>query len=59
MSLSEARFHDLVDATQQAVEDIFDEGLHDFLTRFIRQAAGLMYSTWPSRSRPRRRRGRS
>ena len=23
------------------VEDIFDEGLHDFLTRFIRQAAGL------------------
>jgi len=25
MSLSEARFHDLVDATQQALEDIFDE----------------------------------
>ncbi|WAJ37936.1 iron donor protein CyaY [Pseudomonas sp. GOM7] len=25
MSLSEARFHDLVDATQQAVEDIFDD----------------------------------
>ncbi len=23
------------------VEDIFDEGLHEFLTRFIRQAAGL------------------
>ena len=25
MSLSEARFHDLVDAAQQAVEDIFDD----------------------------------
>ncbi|WPO99792.1 iron donor protein CyaY [Pseudomonas sp. HR96] len=25
MSLSEADFHDLVDATQQALEDIFDE----------------------------------
>lgn len=25
MSLSEARFHDLVDATQHAVEDIFDD----------------------------------
>lgn len=25
MSLNEARFHDLVDATQQAVEDIFDD----------------------------------
>ena len=25
MSLSEARYHDLVDATQQAVEDIFDD----------------------------------
>ena len=25
MSLTEARFHDLVDATQQALEDIFDE----------------------------------
>jgi CyaY protein len=25
MSLSEARFHDLVDATQQALEDIFDD----------------------------------
>ena len=25
MSLSEARFHDLIDATQQAVEDIFDD----------------------------------
>lgn len=25
MSLSEARFHDLVDTTQQAVEDIFDD----------------------------------
>jgi CyaY protein len=25
MSLSEARFHDLVDATQQTLEDIFDE----------------------------------
>jgi CyaY protein len=25
MSLTEARFHDLVDATQQAVEDIFDD----------------------------------
>ncbi|GLO43473.1 MULTISPECIES: iron donor protein CyaY [Pseudomonas] len=25
MSLSEARFHDLVDATQQALEDLFDE----------------------------------
>lgn len=25
MSLSEARFHDLVDAVQQAVEDIFDD----------------------------------
>ena len=25
MSLSEARFHDLVDATHQALEDLFDE----------------------------------
>ena len=25
MNLSEARFHDLVDATQQAVEEIFDD----------------------------------
>lgn len=25
MSLTEARFHDLVDAAQQAVEDIFDD----------------------------------
>ena len=25
MSLSEAHFHDLVDATQQALEDLFDE----------------------------------
>ena len=25
MSLSEARFHDLVDATQQTLEDIFDD----------------------------------
>lgn len=25
MSLTEARFHDLVDATQQALEDIFDD----------------------------------
>ena len=25
MSLTETRFHDLVDATQQALEDIFDE----------------------------------
>ncbi len=25
MSLSEARFHDLVDATQQAVEDVLDD----------------------------------
>lgn len=25
MSLSEARFHDLVDATQHAIEDIFDD----------------------------------
>jgi CyaY protein len=25
MSLTEARFHDLVDATQQTVEDIFDD----------------------------------
>lgn len=25
MSLSEARYHDLVDATQHAVEDIFDD----------------------------------
>ncbi|MFP3864764.1 iron donor protein CyaY [Pseudomonas sp. B21-047] len=25
MSLSEARFHDLVDATQQALEDLFDD----------------------------------
>ena len=25
MGLTEARFHDLVDATQQALEDIFDE----------------------------------
>ncbi|OCR25824.1 frataxin [Pseudomonas syringae] len=25
MSLTEARFHDLVDATQQSLEDIFDE----------------------------------
>jgi CyaY protein len=25
MSLTEARFHDLVDATQQVLEDIFDE----------------------------------
>ncbi|MCY1288906.1 Iron-sulfur cluster assembly protein CyaY [compost metagenome] len=25
MSLSESRFHDLVDAAQQAVEDIFDD----------------------------------
>ncbi len=25
MSLSEARFHDLVDAVQEAVEDIFDD----------------------------------
>lgn len=25
MSLSESRYHDLIDATQQAVEDIFDD----------------------------------
>ncbi|PQP04638.1 MULTISPECIES: iron donor protein CyaY [Pseudomonas] len=25
MSLTEARFHDLVDSTQQALEDVFDE----------------------------------
>jgi CyaY protein len=25
MSLTEARFHDLVDATQQTLEDVFDE----------------------------------
>ena len=25
MSLTEARFHDLVDATQQNIEDVFDE----------------------------------
>ena len=25
MSLTEARFHDLVDATQQTLEDIFDD----------------------------------
>ena len=25
MSLTEARFHDLVDSTQQALEDIFDD----------------------------------
>ena len=25
MSLTEARFHDLVDATQQTLEDVFDD----------------------------------
>ncbi|MFA7941028.1 iron donor protein CyaY [Pseudomonas brenneri] len=29
MSLTEARFHDLVDATQQVLEDIFDESGED------------------------------
>ncbi|BCQ65738.1 hypothetical protein PBOI14_74880 [Pseudomonas sp. Boi14] len=29
MSLTEARFHDLVDATQQTLEDIFDESDQD------------------------------
>ncbi|MBT2371676.1 iron donor protein CyaY [Pseudomonas fluorescens] len=29
MNLTEARFHDLVDSTQQALEDVFDESGED------------------------------
>ena len=31
----------LGELTDLRVEDIFDEGLHEFLTRFIREIAGL------------------
>lgn len=39
MSLTEARFHDLVDATQQAVEDIFDDSGLDL---DLEQSAGVL-----------------
>ena len=39
MSLSEARFHDLVDATQQALEDLFDESGLDLDTE---NSAGVL-----------------
>ena len=31
----------LAELEGQSTEKIFDEGLHEFLTRFVRQAAGL------------------
>lgn len=31
----------LVELDAETVERIFDEGLHEYLTRFIRRAAGL------------------
>lgn len=39
MSLTEARFHDLVDATQQSLEDIFDESGLDL---DIENSAGVL-----------------
>jgi CyaY protein len=39
MSLTEARFHDLVDATQQAVEDIFDDC---YLDLDLENSAGVL-----------------
>ena len=39
MSLSEARFHDLVDATHQALEDLFDESGLDLDTE---NSAGVL-----------------
>ena len=30
------------------VEDIFDEGMHEFLTRFIGDVATLGYHVWES-----------
>lgn len=53
MSLSEARFHDLVDATQQALEDLFDESDMDLdmensagvLTIKFENGSQLIFST--------------
>ncbi|MDP1069259.1 frataxin domain-containing protein, partial [Klebsiella pneumoniae] len=39
MSLTEARFHDLVDSTQQSLEDIFDDSGLDV---DLENSAGVM-----------------
>ncbi|PWB32694.1 iron donor protein CyaY [Pseudomonas sp. SDI] len=47
MSLTEARFHDLVDATQQALEDLFDESGMDL---DMENAAGVLTITFDNGS---------
>jgi CyaY protein len=48
MSLTEARFHDLVDATQQELEDIFDESGLDL---DLENSAGVLTVTFENNSR--------
>lgn len=43
MSLTEARFHDLVDATQQNLEDVFDESGLDM---DLENSAGVLTATF-------------
>ncbi len=47
MSLTEARFHDLVDATQQSLEDIFDESGLDL---DIENSAGVLTVEFENRT---------
>ncbi|UVE17665.1 iron donor protein CyaY [Pseudomonas sp. LS44] len=47
MSLSEARFHDLVDAAQQAVEDIYDDSDLDL---DLENSAGVLTVRFPNGS---------
>ncbi|MBA1189057.1 iron donor protein CyaY [Pseudomonas entomophila] len=47
MSLSEARFHDLVDSTQQALEDLFDESGLDL---DMENSAGVLTVTFENGS---------
>ena len=43
MSLTEARFHDLVDATQQVLEDVFDDSGLDM---DLENSAGVLTATF-------------
>lgn len=47
MSLTEARFHDLVDSTQEALEDVFDESDLDV---DVESSAGVLTVRFDNRS---------
>jgi hypothetical protein len=49
MSLTEARFHDLVDATQQNIEDVFDESDLDV---DLENSAGVLTVKFENGSQP-------